>query len=454
MSDIFSKYLVGADGGRSTIRTLSKIPFPGTLSPHKWVRLDAVIKTDLPSSRCTAVAVESKEHGNVLWLPVDNGRTRIGFVCKDELYGTDGKGVTAEIIMEEARKALLPNSLEFEQLDWWTVYAIGQRVAERFRDGPIILAGDAAHTHSSGAAQGMNTGIHDATNLGWKLAGVVKGWYKEEILDTYASERRASAQRLIELDRDVAALISGKIPDHFNAPANADVNEYLDKVFCESAGFTVGLGISYTENLLNRGGPWRSLPSSIPVGHRGPDASVFRQGRVVPRRLQELAASTGRRFSILVFSGEVQPTAESVRLNSKCAAKYRGLRQYVDSASSFTHNLSDVFQFLTILRGETALQVSEAIGVQPLGKTVYDRSGEAYNKYGVDPLEGAIVVLRPDEIVGFVAPLDGWVAVGNYFHEFVLPSHSRQKIAEKEMTFAVGEVSVEGQDESSTRARL
>lgn len=121
------------------------------MSPHKWVRLDAVVKTDMPCSRMTATAIESQEHGNVLWLPVDHGRTRIGFVFPDELYGEEGKGVTVDMVMEEAKKALRPNSLEFVTLDWWTVYAIGQRVAEKFRDGPVLLVGDAAHTHSSGS---------------------------------------------------------------------------------------------------------------------------------------------------------------------------------------------------------------------------------------------------------------------------------------------------------------
>ncbi|PCH44943.1 2,4-dichlorophenol 6-monooxygenase [Wolfiporia cocos MD-104 SS10] len=447
-----SKYLVGADGGRSTIRVLSKIGFPGTLSPHKWVRLDAVIKTDMPLSRQRAVAIENKEYGNVLWLPVDNGRTRIGFVIKDELYGEDGKDVTAEIIMQEAKKALLPNSLEFVQLDWWTVYAIGQRVAETFKKGPVLLAGDAAHTHSSGAAQGMNTGIHDATNLAWKLAGVIKGWYKEDLLDTYAFERRQSAQRLIELDRDVAALISGKIPDHFNAPPDADFNVYLDRVFRESAGFTVGLGISYPENLLNKASP--NLRLKVAVGHRAPDAPLFRPGTAYPQRLQQLAATTGRRFTILLFAGEVEPWGDAVRLKERTAAKYRALRKYMDSAPAFTRNLADVFQFLTVVRGRGSLHPADTLGVSQLGRTVYDYDGEAYEKYGVDVQEGAIVVLRPDQIVGFVAPLDGWGSVAQYFDAFVNIATVKQGAAEEESKISVGEMSVEGQEESTQRAKL
>lgn len=135
------------------MRSIGKFPFPGTSSPYKWVRLDAIIKTDMPSSRSKAVALESREHGNVLWTPVDNGRTRIGFVCPAEVYGEDGSSITEEAIIAAAKNAVMPFMLEFEKLDWWTVYSISQRVAERYKDGHVILSGDAAHTHSSGSAQ-------------------------------------------------------------------------------------------------------------------------------------------------------------------------------------------------------------------------------------------------------------------------------------------------------------
>lgn len=150
---IFSKYLIGADGGRSTVRSIGKFPFPGASSPYKWVRLDAIIKTDMPSHRSKVVALESRDYGNVLWTPLDNGRTRMGFVCPADVYGKDGSSITEDVIITAAKNAAKPFTLEFEKLDWWTVYSINQRVAERYKDGHVILAGDAAHTHSSGSAQ-------------------------------------------------------------------------------------------------------------------------------------------------------------------------------------------------------------------------------------------------------------------------------------------------------------
>jgi phenol 2-monooxygenase (NADPH) len=146
----FSKYLIGADGGRSTVRRIGQFPFPGTSTPLKWVRLDAIVETNMPHSHAKPIALESKSFGNVLWVPTDSGYTRIGFVFPDDLAP---ETATEETILSLARKAVEPFTLEFKKVDWWTIYAIGQRVAEKYRKGSVFLAGDAAHTHSSGAAQ-------------------------------------------------------------------------------------------------------------------------------------------------------------------------------------------------------------------------------------------------------------------------------------------------------------
>ncbi|KAF9468251.1 FAD binding domain-containing protein [Collybia nuda] len=450
ITEVKRKYLVGADGGRSTVRSIGEFPFPGTSSPYKWVRLDAIVKTDMPSSRSKAVALESREHGNVLWTPTDNGRTRIGFVCPADVYGKDGSSITEEAIIDAARNAVKPFSLEFEKLDWWTVYSISQRVAEKYQKGHVILAGDAAHTHSSGSAQGMNTGIHDATNLAWKLAGVVNGLYGECVLETYDLERRKSAQRLIQLDRDISALISGTIPSHFNAPPGANCNEYLEIVYSSNASFTVGLGVSYETNLLNQA---TSIPDqdgvpSVKVGHRAPDAPVFRPGAAFPKPLRSLLSYVGR-FWILIFAGTLEPASESVYLNPACSAKYRNLREYFDAPCSFTNTHTRVSEFITILRGEGCLQVSEALGVEPLGKTVYDRSGETFAKYGVDETTGAMVVVRPDGIVSFTSRLDGTNDLSKYFTSFTLPTKKSVVQHPTAVDISGGEISIEGQEEST-----
>lgn len=151
-----SKYIIGADGGRSSVRQIAGIPFVGEKSAFNWIRIDAVIKTDMPESRIGFGAIESATHGNVLWVALDHGRSRIGFALSKALYEKYGDDITEEIVREEAMKAMAPFKIEFVSVDWWTLYSIGQRVAETFQyKDRVLLAGDAAHTHSSGAAQGM-----------------------------------------------------------------------------------------------------------------------------------------------------------------------------------------------------------------------------------------------------------------------------------------------------------
>jgi phenol 2-monooxygenase len=124
-----SKYIIGADGGRSSVRQVAGIPFVGE---------------------------KSATHGNVLWVALDHGRSRIGFAVPKALHEEYGDNITEEVAKQEAIKAMAPFKIEFVEVEWWTLYSIGQRVADTFQHKDrVLLAGDAAHTHSSGAAQGM-----------------------------------------------------------------------------------------------------------------------------------------------------------------------------------------------------------------------------------------------------------------------------------------------------------
>lgn len=292
----------------------------------------------------------------------------------------------------------------------------------------------------------MNTGIHDATNFAWKLAGVLRGWYSEDILDTYDTERRSSAEHLIQLDRDIAALISGRIPAHFNAPPDADPNDYLEKVFSTNASFTVGLGICYAPNLLNIADASDLPPATaVHVGHRAPDVPLYRPGAGYPRRLLELISYNGQ-FWILVFAGSLEKTADAMHLNHICSAKYSSLHGYITSSSPFIRQFGRVVDFLTILLGKCAPETSQTIGAHPLGRTVYDQSGDAYASYGVDAQQGGLVVLRPDGIVGFMARLDGGEDLNRYFGGFARPCETSHEQREVRMT-AIGEIALEDQTE-------
>jgi phenol 2-monooxygenase len=117
-----SKYLVGADGGRSTVRTLAGIKSTTDSTTLRWVRLDGVVETDMPDSKLGFASVESPTHGNVLWVSLDHGRTRVGYALSKDLYEKYGENMTQEQAIKEAQAGMLPFKVEFKSVDWYTVY--------------------------------------------------------------------------------------------------------------------------------------------------------------------------------------------------------------------------------------------------------------------------------------------------------------------------------------------
>lgn len=117
-----SKFIVGADGGHSLVRRLAQIPFEGDHTNFKWVRIDGQFKTNMPDADVGWASIESKSHGNVLWVQLDNGAKRIGFAMTPEMLAKYGEKLTEEQAKAEAVKSMEPFTLEFERVDWWTLY--------------------------------------------------------------------------------------------------------------------------------------------------------------------------------------------------------------------------------------------------------------------------------------------------------------------------------------------
>ncbi|KAJ8121769.1 hypothetical protein ONZ43_g1863 [Nemania bipapillata] len=296
------KYLVGADGGRSSVRTLLAIPFEGSTSEDRWVRIDGHVKTNLPKPR-TYCAIESPTHGNVLWVGLDRGATRIGYAFTDDRANAYPE-FDEQAAIKEAIAAVKPFTLEFERVDWWTIYTVGQRIAKHFfvRDR-VFLAGDACHTHSSGAAQGMNTGIHDAVNLGWKLSLVLRGLAPPSLLNTYEMERRPHVEKLIQYDADISRLMTNRLPENWQGDPTADVNEVLAKIMDEAQSFNSGLGISYEALADNPLVSASTSFGSLKPGMRAVDIPLLRPGTFEHTRLIRETPNVGC-FYVVFFAPE------------------------------------------------------------------------------------------------------------------------------------------------------
>lgn len=186
-------YLVGADGASSVVRRLTGIPFPGgTYAPAAFladVRLE-------PAPRHSTLNLA--KGGFVGISPIGDGWHR--------LFGALSPGYARTFSLRDRVPVddlqrwfdeyfSLPNRIE--DVGWTSIYRIHHRLAERFRRGPVFLIGDAAHLHAPAGGQGMNLGVGDAVNLGWKLALVARGLASTELLDSYEAERRPVARQIL-----------------------------------------------------------------------------------------------------------------------------------------------------------------------------------------------------------------------------------------------------------------
>ncbi|KAH7554946.1 hypothetical protein BM1_07607 [Bipolaris maydis] len=413
-SKVKCRYLIGADGGKSFVRRTLNIPFDGTSTEDKWIRIDGVLETNHPKPR-TYCAIESPTHGNVLWAPLDRGATRIGFAftsARQKAYAE----FTQEAAEKEAIEAVKPFSIRFKQVDWWTIYVVGQRIARSFFvHDCVFLVGDACHTHSSGAAQGMNTGIHDAVNLAWKLSLVLKGVAYPDLLRSYEAERLPNVQRLIEYDRDIARLMTMQLPEGWKGDPDADPNEVLGTVMAEAAAFSSGLGIFYKQDgYLNVGACTEDrayVSRTVRAGQRAPDVELTKPGTWERTRLLAQTPNVAV-FYVLVFMGEVEGSRGRLGEFAQAVGRVPWLSGGEGPVS-----------WITVVSGRGISSAYEALGgMMPFGRVFYDEDDSALARYGVDKEKGGVFVLRPDGWVGMVLALDASAGerLEGYFGRFLL----------------------------------
>ncbi|EFQ97164.1 phenol 2-monooxygenase [Nannizzia gypsea CBS 118893] len=465
---IRSKYLVGADGAHSTVRRCMGLKLEGETTDHIWGVIDLVVDTDFPDVR-RRTAVHS-DAGSIMIIPRERSVTgdlitRLyvqipGDVKVDEadIAGTtkpegfkqghdDPRArrgqVTMESIMEQAQEAVKPYYIKHREgtnVEWWTAYQIGQRVSDRFlvtdSNGMqrVFIVGDACHTHSPKAGQGMNVSMMDSFNLAWKLAYSINGLtpashdsagFQDKILGTYEIERRTIAQQLVEFDKSFSSMFSGKIGTADVAGSGLTHDQFLE-VFRTGNGFTSGCGIEYPESILVD----KSIEHNVV---KGTDylAGILRPGRrllnVKLKRhadgchvdLHDEIPTTGA-FRILCLTSKdlLDPHGTSSQTLS-------GLCDMVKCVSSL-YSSSNILQLITIypraLVGLTPTSPPKA--PLPTSSFVWSEvpsslrevaemsvycsavaNEDAYGLYGVSEDEGVVAVIRPDGYVGVVACL-------------------------------------------------
>jgi len=366
-----ARYIVGCEGSRSMVRETLGLPFEGgRYEGEQFIQADAKIRWTFPKGVSYLFLTEAG-YMMVIEMPDDIVRVFISLPDPDPNNKTDP---TLEEV-EDALRRLGSKDAELYDPVWLARYRTSHRRAPRFREGRAFIAGDAGHVHVPIGGQGMNTGIQDAFNLGWKLASVLKGVARPEILDSYKDERHPVA----------VALLDGTDMAYRNI---LHPSELLQKSVRLFGPFIVRLNpvqtrfrntleeieISYKNSFLVEDHGGSSGPAA---GERAPHGVVVRLADKETVRLFELFGGT--HWTLLLLSGE--------------------------KASDSHQKLVDVDKIVTDKYGQqvkTYLVVADAVPPANLNwedATLMDRQRYLHHTYGAS--QSCLYLVRPDGFVGF-----------------------------------------------------
>ncbi|MEU3949718.1 FAD-dependent oxidoreductase [Streptomyces sp. NPDC029526] len=205
-SRLRARYVVGCDGGRSTVRKLLGVGFPGEPATVETLLGDMAATADPEEIAAVVARVRRTELRFGAVPDVDGHRGVYRFVVPADGVSEDRTGPTLEEFKERLR-AVAGTDFGVHEPRWLSRFGDATRQAERYRVGRVLLAGDAAHVHPPTGGQGLNLGVQDAFNLGWKLAATVNGWAPEGLLDTYHAERHPVGAAVLANTRAQIALM-------------------------------------------------------------------------------------------------------------------------------------------------------------------------------------------------------------------------------------------------------
>ncbi len=253
-----AKFLVGCDGGRSLIRKKANIDFPG------WDPSVSFLIAEVATTEDPPFGVHHDQKGTYGIGKLEDGK-RVRVVLREERVVQSDEPTLSDL--RELLIALYGNDFGIHNVAWLSRFTDMTRQAASYRDRRVLLAGDAAHVHSPAGGQGLNVGIQDAVNLGWKLAQVVNGISAVSLLDTYQAERHPIAARALKFSMALTAL--GRADDRMNALSEI-VSELMkmEEPRKKTAGMLSGLDIHYD---LGEGHPL--------LGRRMPDLDVITASR-------------------------------------------------------------------------------------------------------------------------------------------------------------------------------
>ena len=307
---VTTAWVAGCDGAHSAVRELCGITFPGAPYEHVFFVADVEVTGNMVPDE---VNVYLWREGFHLFFPMlGTDHWRIVGILPQTLHDKDG--VKFDDVIPSIRGEA-GAGLSFKSCSWFSTYRIHHKSASRFRDRRCFLLGDAAHIHSPVGAQGMNTGLQDAYNLGWKLALVVNGQADSALLDSYEEERIPVAQRLLNTtDRAFRLVVSDNwLAGLLRTQVLARIAAFaMSREPIQQVAFRVvsQIGIDYRESSLSKS--LEVLPDGAPrAGDRFPWLRLKFQANGAVEDLFQKVDDT--RFALIVF-GQPSPPEEAMRL--------------------------------------------------------------------------------------------------------------------------------------------
>ncbi|KAI1082077.1 FAD binding domain-containing protein [Whalleya microplaca] len=424
-----AKYVLGCDGAHSLVRKSLGFNMIGDSTDSVWGVMDVYPRTNFPDIRKKCML--SSETGNLIIIPRE-GDLLVRFYL--ELQGATAKDVTLGELQEKARLCFRPYTMEIAETSWWSAYSIGQRLADFFhKEYRVFLTGDACHTHSPKAGQGMNVSLQDGYNIGWKLAAVLRKQANPELLETYVSERQKTATDLIDFDRYWTKLFSTSFRQE-----NGITPEQFHEAFVKAGRYTSGQAIKYTNSIITSSSSSdHLLATGVEVGMRFPSAQVVRFCDA--RSLQLVKAlPADSRWHIVIFGGDICDESVSRRLQKVREHLLSNdfehvIRHFTPPGSDFDSVIHPILflsskridveqeqipELFTPITGKWKMRSLFNVFVDDEG---YNNSGHghAYEVYGVDSSRGALVIVRPDHYVAKISSLEDTGAVDVFFSVFL-----------------------------------
>jgi phenol 2-monooxygenase len=430
-----ANYVVGCDGAHSAVRKAIGGTLHGDAAHQAWGVMDILANTDFPDVRQKCL-ISSASEGNVFILPREGGYIFRMYVELDKLKDGEkaaSRKFTQDDMIAAANRIIQPYSLDVKEVVWWSIYDIGHSLTDKFDDVPegsdrcprVFTAGDACHTHSPKAGQGMNVSMQDTFNLGWKLVHVLQGRAEPGLLRSYSKERLTEARRLVETDHEWARIASAPTTQ---AERDGTEEPRIIRQFKANLEFTGGNAVKYDTSTLFAPGNHQSLAKGEAIGRRFHSAPVVRLSDARQMQLGH-AAEADARWRLYAFAGKADSSSPGSAIHRLAdwlehdpkspVVRHTRQGEDMDAIIDVRAVFQQTFDQLAYEHMPSLLKPKTGkLGLQDHEKVFcvdHKGAGDIYDMRGIDRERGCLIVVRPDQYVANVLPLDGYEELSAYF---------------------------------------